>query len=285
MKKVLLAVTAAVIVTSVNVACAAGIADIPWNQSNIETLRSFNQADLARFATPVLGNFSGHGDSPVVKAKDIGDFTWADLAGDGHYELVMTLDVNGRAFFNALMIFRREPSGKIATEELRGSNIQNLGKVIQDLDGDGKDELIIPTMLAEFSADDGISWPMVYRLNKGQYVEASRDFPDFYEKEVLPGLDEQIAKLQGGSAVESHNKTMRAVLLKMERNKILRAIGRDPTAGLQDAREWMKSDDPEVLQAAGATFQSIGGHEDEMHAAIEAQQRALQRERASHQGS
>jgi len=71
----------------------------------------------------------------------------------------------------------------------------------------------------------------------------------------------------------------------MERDKILRTLGRDPTAGLQQAYQWMNSDDPRLLQAAGATFQDIGGHEQEKHAASEAWMRALDREKAARKGS
>jgi hypothetical protein len=39
-------------------------------------------------------------------------------------------------------------------------------------------------------------WPEVYHLQNGDYVEASRDFPHFYDEEVLPNLDNQITKAQ-----------------------------------------------------------------------------------------
>jgi hypothetical protein len=77
--------------------------------------------------------------SPVaLKAKDIGDFAWVDLADDGQYQLVMTLDVNGRSFFNALVIFWRDPSSKVAYQEVRGSGFGELKEVVRDLNGDGK---------------------------------------------------------------------------------------------------------------------------------------------------
>jgi hypothetical protein len=53
----------------------------------------------------------------------------------------------------------------------------------------------------------------------------------------------------------------------MERDKILRMLGRDPTAGLQQAREWAASSDPDLIDDASIVFRDIGGHEDEARAA------------------
>jgi hypothetical protein len=38
--------------------------------------------------------------------------------------------------------------------------------------------------------------PVVYRLKDRDFVEASREFPGFYDKEVLPPLEERISALQ-----------------------------------------------------------------------------------------
>ena len=60
----------------------------------------------------------------------------------------------------------------------------------------------------------------------------------------------------------------------MERDKILRMLGRDPTAGLQRAREWAASSDPDLIDDASIVFRDIGGHEDEARAADAALKRA-----------
>ena len=53
----------------------------------------------------------------------------------------------------------------------------------------------------------------------------------------------------------------------MERDKILRALGRDPNAGVADAREWLKSSDPELVNDAVIVLTDIGGHDKELDAA------------------
>jgi hypothetical protein len=47
----------------------------------------------------------------------------------------------------------------------------------------------------------------------------------------------------------------------------LRVIGRDPDAGFQQAREWVNSPDPALVQDAATVFNDIGGHEADLRAA------------------
>jgi hypothetical protein len=101
------------------------------------------------------------------------------------------------------------------------------------------------------------TWPAVYRLENGHYVQASRDFPKFYDREVLPELDKEIAKPKVGQ--------MRAWLI-MERDQILRVLGRNPMAGLKEAYQWMNSSDPELREDAAVVFGGIGGHDEELRA-------------------
>src|SRR6266481_5756990 len=212
-------------------ALGAAITDTPWDQGSIETLRTYDKASVAGFLTGVIGNFSGHGDCSCVKPKDIDEYTWADLQGDGKFELVASMDVNGRAFFDALLIFSRDASGRMTYQEVRGSGIHNLRTVIRDLNGDGKNELVIPTELVSHSSAEAAIWPAVYRLEKGKYMEASGDFPSFYKDEVLPKLKDKIEDTRWAidSIATSENRldvqyrqSLQAKLadLMMERDKI-----------------------------------------------------------------
>jgi hypothetical protein len=87
-----------------------------------------------------------------------------------------------------------------------------------------------------------------------------------YDNEVLPELDKQISEAQ--ARITTGPQPYQAGLI-MERDKILRVLGRNPTAGLPQAYEWMNSDDPDLLQDAEATFMEVGGHEAEARAAQE----------------
>ncbi len=244
---------------------AASIGNTPWEKAHSGALSAFGKADVAQLLTDVTGF------ALPIKSTDIGEFTWADLQGDGRLELVATMDVNGRAFFNALFVLWREPSGKVTSQELDGWTIRDLQKVIRDLqkvirdlNGGGQDELIIPTVLFQYNTAATFTWPVIYRLEKGKYAEASRDFPQFYEDQVLPKLEAQIRAYQ--SKRGQGNQDMAAVLI-FEKNRILHMLGRNPAAGLQEAQQWINTDDPFLLLAATATFNDIPGHGEEAKAA------------------
>jgi hypothetical protein len=113
------------------------------------------------------------------------------------------------------------------------------------------------------------------------YVEASRDFPSFYNDEVLPQLEgriddvrQKINKIPNSESPRyvEYRQSLQGKLADLitERDKILRLIGRDPTAGLEDARKWMNSDNPDLLQDAAVTFKDLGGYENEARAAAKA---------------
>jgi len=132
---------------------------------------------------------------------------------------------------------------------------------IRDLNGDGKDELIVQKPLVEYDCASVVTWPAVYRLENGKYVEASKDFPSYYDDEALPAINSEIDRLE---AKDEYLTRKRVLSLTMARDKILRVLGRDPTAGLSQAYQWMNSDNSQMLQCALATFSDIGGHEKEV---------------------
>jgi hypothetical protein len=163
----------------------------------------------------------------------------------------------------------------------------NLKTMVRDLDSDGRDELIIPTELGPEGSWSPLMampvWPTVYLLKNGRYIEASHEFPEFYDKRVLPSIGRQILPAKARTVQEPFQQRTVAVL-EMERDKILRVLGRDPAAGLRQAYQWMNSDDPQVLQCAIATFTDIGGHEKEVRVAQQALPAAIQHEVATRAG-
>lgn len=275
MKKVITLI-AVVIILSAHSVCAE-IADMSWSESNIEGLRSVDKPALARFI-----NEHGGGAKPETTAEDVGEYTWADLAGDGNYELLVTLDVS-RQFYNSLVIYRREASGKITFQEIRGWEIHSLPNVIRDLNGDGRDELIIPEQFPPGVYGAGsvsTAWPAIYELHDGRYVESSRKFVRFYETDVLPKLDQKIADSQAKTASGSDSDGV-LVAQVLERDKILRASGVDSTAGLGQARAWIAGDELKMKSVGIAVLQDVGGHEDEVNAAKSMLKRAIAAQHAA----
>ena len=256
------------------------IAKVPWNTANIDKLRALDKAAIERFTDIKEGG------------NELLDFGWFDLAGDGRYELAIVY--SGGRGPNWLDIYWQDAPGKMRKEgpDSFPGAAAKLSETFRDLNGDGKLELVLYSSLG-VGAEEA-EWPQIHRLQNGSWVDASRDFPKFYDTEVLPQLEkdisearEEVAKHQGDPKpapgprfvqrkVEWRQPQRHLAALVMVRDTILRVLGRDPTAGLAEAREWMKSDDPYLVLDAVAVLEDIGGHEQELSAAKSTLERVQQ---------
>ena len=260
-------------------AFGAEVADIPWDEANIQTLRSFDKEAVIKFLNDEL-NLDGF---PVTDVYDDIHFAWSNLEGGEKYQLIV--QATGRCC-GSVMIFSKDASGKVSYQTLDGGI--DFDKGIRDLNSDGKKELIIDSTL-KFDNYRGAraqaAWTAVYRLKNGQYGEASRDFPRFYDTEELPWYEEEIAEdrekiargvpAQNDLSAEQLAARQRdsAIALpeylaadEMGRDKILRVLGREPKAGEERAYEWMNSGDPELRTDAVVVFADIGGHDRQLRA-------------------
>ena len=115
-------------------------------------------------------------DIPLYPANTIQEFSWIDLGGDGRYALV-SIELPGSCCSD-LMMYQQDASGHIKSQLLEGAG--RLSNTIRDVNGDGKQELILPPpadpMIESYGAVREIVWPRVYRLENGKYVEASSEF-------------------------------------------------------------------------------------------------------------
>jgi|SRR5579862_246969 len=280
---------------AVTPAAAADIAALPWDESNVAILRSATVADVEKLVC---------GSEPPCWAN-VDQFEWTDLEGNGKYSLVCVWDARGKV--QTISIFQRAASGRIGQQsiDLEGyGHEENLTDAIRDLNGDGRKELIIDTGFGEgrdMAETPLTQWPMVYRLQNGQYVEASREFPRFYDKEVLPPLEKQIVELReklaseavataSGEAVmkeyriepdiASHTTPAQAqavkdsehlAVLQSLRNHILLALGRRLTAEEEEEpREWLKSSNGTLVWYAEEAFEEMGDHAPEVQEAKQA---------------
>jgi hypothetical protein len=255
-------------------AFCSGISDIPWTQSNFQRLKELTKTDVLNFLNQSGGT---EGSAVAITDSEIEQFRWVDLAGDGKLELALI--ARSGPCCSALGLYWQDAPGKIRWETF--VNAGDLKEAIRDLNGDGKDELIIWKEIAEpGSWAPSITtprWPSVYRLENGKYVEDSRNFADFYDVEILP----QLAQVEKAFEARRGRQDVGTLL---ETDKILRVLGRDPAAGLQQAYQWMNSGDPQRIQGAIAIFRDIGGHEGELRSAQAALKPAFERERAARQG-
>ena len=208
------------------------------------------------------------------------DFGRASVGG-GKSDFLVLFDFSERGYSNRLWVYSRDGAGALKIQEIEGWKMGPLKQMVQDLNGDGTDELIIPMSLGGGSWTPTPAtpvWTAIYRLENGRYVDDSRDFANYYDAEVLPQLDKAI------TAAKSQGYADGAAMDILEKNKILRVLGRDPVAGLSQAYQWMNSDNPILLQCAVATFGDIGGHDKEVRALRQALPAAIKHEIEARKG-
>jgi hypothetical protein len=260
---------------------------VPWSKANVNALHGADLAKVAEFVNATRPKrFSAE-----ITPNQVVDFGWAKVGG-GKTDLVAAIDYAGRGFYT-LWIYGHGSGNMLTIQEIRGWKMKGgLKAMLQDLNGDGMDELIVLRAVGQELAWTPTTaeavWPEIYRPESGKYVEAisrlpgvrpgphsveisaryveaSRDFSKYYDR-ILSNIDRSISMLQQRAAQGEGDPGALAHVLVLK-YKILRVLGRDPTAGLNQAYQWMNSDDPQVLQCAIATLYDIGGHEREVREA------------------
>ena len=131
-----------------------------------------------------------------------------------------------------MVVYRRTPAGKITRDWIEGGDLPSLDRIVRDLDGDGKDELIVPSAIDRhdprgFAWGPSRVWPKVYFLRNGRYVDGSRKFAKFYDEEVLPALDEKIEESREAVArnPEAQAEQRQLAVAEITRKKILDELG------------------------------------------------------------
>src|ERR1700689_4124842 len=278
---------------------AQKIADIPWDESHIKQLRAAGKHAMFRFFD--------HQEDPDNEmewneSNIHWDYAWYP-AGAGKFELAMHSQYGPDISY--LTIYWQDAPGKIRSQQFGIAADASgewywdaKGPDLVDANGDGVTEVINLDALAYHPPPQrtkfipGGTWPRVFRLRDGKYVEASRDFAAFYDKTIFPLIDRAMAKARQDFKDDQtstlapnidpndfRNQIRRQLErtlagITMGRDKILRVLGRDPNAGLAQARDWMTSADPVMVDNARVVFQDIGGHDDEVGAAKLATDRA-----------
>lgn len=194
----------------------------------------------------------------------VGAFKWADVDGDGFYELLVTMDYSGRAFYNNFSAikqiagaYRKQDIDIRSSDEFR--EFPGSSTSILDLDHDGTQELILNV---EMGSSRGASlspdWPSIYKWKKYRFVKADEQFKSFYEG-LLPGIESVIERLSRNKSEEEQDLDEELSLEWLIRDKIIRFLGRDPQAGLQRATRWAKSANANVRENADIVLKEILG--------------------------
>ncbi|HET9555312.1 MAG TPA: HEAT repeat domain-containing protein [Anaeromyxobacteraceae bacterium] len=187
-------------------------------------------------------------------AISVGDFRFADLLGDGHLELVATIDYSGRTFFNHVLVVRRNGPAMFAVQQIKAFDVRSLDGRIVDVDGDGRQELVLPEALTPYLSGPvpQVRWVAIYRWTGTVYEDSSRSFTAYYSTSILPALRAALdhAKQSGD--------TQLLALTQLELDKAVRMSGASTEYGIDTARSLASSDDPNLRIWAACAFADIG---------------------------
>ena len=183
------------------------------------------------------------------EAAGLCSFQFADLLGDGNVWLIASLDSSGRRFCNTLALIRKQ-GNDFQVSTIPVWDVEDVSKVIADIDQDGRQELVLPQALGDYLGGTLCVpvWPHVYGWGGSRFEDQSTRFLDFYRNH-LRKLDEA----ERGATAEGAGSCR-----EIERDKALRFLGIDPTAGVETAERWMKGGDPVQAERAIGIFFDIG---------------------------
>lgn len=182
---------------------------------------------------------------------EVGDFLATDLDGDGEPELVASIDYSGRNFFNRLMVAWQEPD-RTRVQTLDVWHMEKLAGTVQDLDGDGRKELLVQELLTPYLGIRPYAvWTAIKSLEAAQFAESSSRFPAFYETKVLPHLESELTIID--PAADKHVRQVTEIAYFT----VLRVLGRDRNAGLERALVWSSDSDPLTRIYAVSVLQEI----------------------------
>jgi len=172
------------------------------------------------------------------------DYAFADVAGDGFYRLIVSLDYSGRKLCNTLVVISRDGTAA----KLDAWNVEHIADVLVK-EGE-HDVLRVPQAITDYEGASCIAVvPIFYSLTGDSLVKATAEHRSDYE--LL--LKKYTAR--PNNSTPPANPCTEAVV-----DKVQRLLG-DATAGLAHAKLWMMSDNPSLRRKAVRVFEDIGDSE------------------------
>jgi hypothetical protein len=225
-----------------------------WQNTNID------KKQLNQMVRDVLG-------VQTYERTYVSEFFTKDLNHDRKNEIIAS--VNERCTSDPVMlvlIFRIDDSVKLQKFRTHWGNIY---KDIKDIDADRNFEIITRNVLAESTAHvTCVEWPTIYKWNGRGYIEASKDFAEYYRK-IVKDMDTGLERLSeinleelGKSDKRSKEELARWQQLRMAdiqvgQFKARRLLGQE-NAGFEQAVQWSTSSDRELRRNAITVFAGIG---------------------------
>jgi hypothetical protein len=169
--------------------------------------------------------------------------------------ILTSVDSSGRGACNRLFRLSMGTPSAVLQQFETTWGITDLSLIISDLDHDGDPELLIPNEWGHgrhYHCEP--TKIVIYKCDARTCSDESRRFPAFFEHEAdrLSQVIERLARFSPGAQVEQRE------CLEMERDRLLRFLGLDPSAGLRAADVWMHDASKDVRLNAISVFADVG---------------------------
>jgi hypothetical protein len=165
------------------------------------------------------------------------DYAFADIAGDGFYRLLVTVDSGGNRWCTNLEIIANDGTD----QEIHISNVEHIADIL--VKDAGRDTLRVPVPFTDYEGARSCTAviPTYYRFSGEAFVTATAEHAADYQ-----ALREKLISAPPAD-----------ICSEVVADKVNRLLG-DKTAGFSHARAWMESSDPSVRRKAVRVFEDIG---------------------------
>jgi len=165
------------------------------------------------------------------------DYAFADIAGDGFYRLLASVDYSGRHWCNRLFVISND--GRPA-QEIQVWNVEHIPDIL--VKSTGHDTLRVPQAITDYEGAGCIAVvPMFYSFSGGKLVTAADEH----------AADYQVLRTKLKATPPSD------ICAQIVVDKVDRLLG-SKTAGFSHAKTWMKSPDPSARRKAVRVLEDIG---------------------------
>jgi hypothetical protein len=238
--------------TSLRFSLARTVAGRDWS---IGAARSLAQSPPSRDAIEAFVTLHSHTvwntaiDKGSAQLCEAGFF---DLAGDGKYRLVVSMDYSGRRLCNDIDIVGQ--NGDV--QNFNGWLIETpagLRHLVRE-DSSGRKILVVdePWSLMGGLSDCAATWTHIYAWDGRRITDVSAAHPQIY-RQRLAQLNTQIAGIRAGD----DHAALESSCAIMERDRIVRSLGGPAITGLSLAEQWMSDADPGLRALAAASLGKI----------------------------
>jgi hypothetical protein len=132
--------------------------------------------------------------SDQFEFANVGEYQFVDLERSGILSVVCTLDFGGRSLHTMILVVTKRGNEFIHDQvESNGLEIDGLEQKIVDLRNDGYKEVLVTRLDGQYRGTRPTpTFTDVFKVKGGRLVKADHEFPENYEKTVLPDLRKQL---------------------------------------------------------------------------------------------